>query len=274
MIVCDKRGRGKTDLLRKLQYQCEWVFEPTVAVALFDFENRGVTTVIDILDSLAEQLAAADVPVNLSRFDDMSRARALGDTGQFVKAWGSVKGSIDASGAQLSGEAQAAGVIQNIHIQHAENVGFPAWSDKIDGYARRLCQEIFFTDLFAAATNQPIVLLLDTIDAADTDLRRWLLRDLLKRRLLSGWEQHRLLVILAGTDVDELLQPLTAEQRACIEPAPTLANWELEQVRAFLTVHGCADLADAQLEVVRGAIAAGMSLVKAIALAGMWAEPD
>jgi hypothetical protein len=272
MLVSDKRGRGKTDLLRKLRYQCEAVFDPPVPVAMFDFEVNGVTAELDIVDHLAEQLVAADVPVNLPHYDDLSRARLEGQTGQFVQAWSSARGSIDLSGAHLSGEAQAAGIINNFNVESGATLVLPDWNDGFDRQARRLCQEAFFSDLLTAAREQPIVLLFDTVNAADDVMRRWLLRDLMKRRLLNGWEDHRLIAIIAGTDVEDLVEPLSGPLLDGLEPLASLTGWESEHVRAFLAAHGYANLSDEDIEVVQVAIASGKSLVTALQVAAVIKE--
>ncbi|WP_148571640.1 hypothetical protein [Nocardioides caldifontis] len=267
MVVCDRQGRGKTALLRKLRYQCEYVVDPPVPVALFDFDTEPVTDEIDVVTRLAEDLGEADDPVPLPTFEKLNHARTIRDTGQFVQAWQSVQGAVDLSGASVSGEAQAAGVIQNIHVQHVETLSFPEWTEPLDRHVRKLCKEAFFSDLLRAAQGRPVVLLLDTVDAADQDMRRWLLRDLLRRRLLSDWEHHRLLLLIAGTDVDQLLEPLTPEQQECLEPVATLKSWGPDHVRAFLQVHGYDGFSDEEIDVVQKAIEAGKSLVKAMQVA-------
>ena len=269
MLVSDKRGRGKTDLLRKLRYQCEYVFDPPVPVAMFDFEANGVTAEIDIIDHLAEQLFAADVPVELPHYDALSQARLEGKAGQFVSAWTSARGSIDLSGAHLSGEAQAAGIINNYTVESGGTLVLPDWNDGFDRRARQLCQEAFFSDLLRATRAQPIVLLFDTVNAADDVMRRWLLRDLMKRRLLTGWQDHRLLTIVAGTDVDDLVKPLNGPLLDGLEPLASLTGWESQHVRAFLLAHGYADLSDEDIDVVRVAIASGWSLVNALQVAAI-----
>lgn len=275
LAVSDKPGRGKTDLLRKLRYQCEWLSSPAVPVALFDFDSRGVVQVVDILVSLAEQFADGTVPIELPRFETLSRARALENASQLRTAWGSVRGSINLTGANLSGEAQAAGVINNIEIRHADNVSTNyEWSEKLERYAQRLCVEAFFADLLKAATERPVVLLFDTVNSADADTRRWLLTGLILRWLLRNWRSHKLIVVIAGTDVNELLQPLPANQRECIEPAPTLAGWEIDHVRAFLALHGCDGLDDRQIVFMKESIAKGQSLVRAIQIAQLLMEQD
>jgi hypothetical protein len=271
MIVSDENGRGKTDLLRKLRYQCEYIFDPSVAVALFDFETNEVSEEMDVIETIAEQLVDGEVRIELPHFTELNDARSWRDTGKFVKSWRSVQGSVDLTGAELTGGAEAAGIMYK--IEHVENLSFPDWTDKMERQARRLCKEAFFSDLLAAARDTPIVLLVDTVDAADEDLRRWVLRDLLRRRLLSTWEERRLLLVLAGTDVKELIRPLNEQQRECLEPVPSLAGWEEGHVRDFLDVHGYRGLSDVDIELVRSAIAGGKSLVKALQMAEVLSEP-
>ena len=273
MVVSDRRGRGKTDLLRKLRHQCEWR-NPPVSAALFDFEARGVTTDIEIVECLAEQLRDAAGGLELANYERLSQARLIGDVGKFAQEWSVMSGSINLTSAQLSGEAQAAGIINNIHIEHVASMTTPEWNEALDKHARRLCKEAFFSDLLEATRESPVVLIFDTVNSADQDMRRWLVNELLRRRLLANWQEHHLLLILAGTDVDQLLEPLVAmSEGARLLPASPLHEWGPDEVRAFLAAHGIDGFVDKEVESIQNVIAAGLSLVKALQIAELMKEP-
>jgi len=272
MVVSDTPGRGKTDLLRKLRHQCEWG-EPQVPTAMFDFEARSVTSEMEIMDDVADQLK--QVGVVLPSYERLAEARLFQRIGQFAEVWKSVSGSIDLSGAQLSGAAQAAGVIVNIRVEEGGTLeGLPgaAWSDALDTHAWRLCREAFFSDLLEVARERPVALFFDTVNSADEEMRRWLVNELVRRRLLTSREEHHLLLVLAGTDADVLMAPVNALGPECLLPAEPLQAWESEQVQAFLAVHGFPNMADADIETIRIMIGAGTSLVKAIKIAAILRE--
>ena len=72
MIVSDGRGRGKTDLLRKLRYVCSYLQE--VPVALVDLEVHRVGEEFDIAQTIRNQLAQGGV--EFKGFDDLDQARS------------------------------------------------------------------------------------------------------------------------------------------------------------------------------------------------------
>ena len=272
MVVSDSRGRGKTDLLRKLRHQCEWG-DPQVPAAMFDFEARSVTSEVEIMDDVADQLKQVDV--DLPSYEKLAQAMLFRDIGQFAEVWRSVSGSIDLSGAQLSGAAQAAGIIVNIRVEKGGSLeGLPGatWSDALDKHAWRLCREAFFSDLLEVARERPVALFFDTVNSADEEMRRWLVNELVRRRLLTNWREHHLVLVLAGTDADVLMAPVNAMGPDCLLPAEPLQEWESEHVQAFLAVHGYQDLTVADVESIRRMIGEGKSLVTAIQIAEILRE--
>lgn len=272
MVVSDSRGRGKTDLLRKLRHQCDWG-NPPVPAAMFDFEARSVTSEMEILDEVADQLSK--VGVDLPSYTTLVQARFLSNVGQFVEAWRSVSGSIDLTGAHLSGAAQAAGVIVNIKVEEgasADGLLGGGWNDAIGKHTWRLCREAFFSDLLEVARERPVALFFDTVNSADEEMRRWLVNELVRLRLLTNWQEHRLLLVLAGTDADQLMAPVSAQGPDCLLPAEPLREWEREQVRAFLEVHGYQNMTENDIDHIRKLIGDGRSLVAVIQIAQILKE--
>jgi hypothetical protein len=185
LIVRDGDGRGKTDLLRKLRWQCESQFDPPVPVALFNFEDERVSH-FDVVVELARQLSSGSPSVDLSRFDELASALEAPDQRAFAAAVGQAfEGSIsiNADNAQLHDEAKVIGAQVNIG---SVSFGTRAWDDKAEKLAQSKCIEAFLADLGTAGHDAPIVVLIDTVNAADTELRRWLVRQLLVEKLLTG----------------------------------------------------------------------------------------
>jgi len=261
MIVSDGRGRGKTDLLRKLRYVCSYLQE--VPVALVDLEVHRVGEEFDIAQTIRNQLAQGGV--EFKGFDDLDQARSLGDKTHFMGRLQSVEGTVDLSGATVSGQAIIAG--QMFKIEHTDNVSLPPWTDESERYARALCVEALFHDLHAYSQEKALVLLFDAVDRADETMRRWVLLDVLRRRFLGEAANRRIVLVLAGVGLDAMLGGLKPEQRDCLEPVATLSEWDFEHVARFLDVHGYPNLSDSDIQLIHGVIASGKPLTTALMFA-------
>jgi len=232
LVVSDKSGMGKSDLLRKLRYLCEYIHEvPVALVDLADFQNRPEE--FPIIEQLHKELSReAAFPT----FDALNTARAFKDAHKFYQQAVDVRGVIDLTDAEISGGTLAGTVFQ---IEHAENVGTPDWSEQAEDVAKALCKRAFFTELMSVAHDRPVVILLDTIDKTGEELRRWLFRDLLKDRVLTNWAEHRVILVMAGKDLYDLVEPrIHADLKGCVEPITIKTEWTSELVEEFLAVHG------------------------------------
>jgi hypothetical protein len=259
LIVSDGDGRGKTDLLRKLRWQCESQFDRPVPVALFNFEDERVSH-FDVVVELARQLSTGSEPVEFPRFDELAAALDAPDQRAFAEAVArALKGTvhINASNAQLEDEAKVIGAQVNIA---SVSFGARPWDDKAAKLAQSRCIEAFLADLGAAGHDRPIVVLIDTVNAADSELRRWLVRQLLVEKLLTEWQDHQVLFVLAGRDIDSLVQGLNESQRQRLESAPRLSGWTKDEVQAFLAVHGYPNLSEQGVATMVTAIEQGTSL--------------
>lgn len=263
MIVSDGRGRGKTDLLRKLRYVCSYLQE--VPVALVDLEVHRIGEEFDIAQTIRKQLAQGEVEVEFKGFDDLDQARSLGDKTHFMGRLKSVEGTVDLSGATVSGQAIIAGTM--FKVEHTDNVSLPPWTDETERYARALCVEALFQDLHAYSQDKALVLLFDAVDRADETMRRWVLLDVLRRRFLGEAANRRIVLVLAGVGLDSMLAGLKPEQRECLEPVATLSEWDLEHVARFLDVHGYPNLSDSDVQLIHNFIASGKSLTTALTIA-------
>jgi len=151
--------------------------------------------------------------------------------------------------ATVSGAAKIAGMM--FIIENAENVVLPTWTAEIDSLARLLCVDAFLSDLASFTQENLVVLLFDTLDEVGEELRRWILSEVVRRMALTNWENRRLVVVLAGEDIRELVYGrLPKEQHPCIELLETFGSWTLDEVREFLRVHGFTDLTKLEVKAI------------------------
>lgn len=257
LMVSDRGGMGKTALLRKLRYLCDWTHRcPVALIDLREFESRP--DVFELVSQLRKGLNGSGV--TFPRFDSLNGARAFQDPEPF-RTWARpVKGTVDAREAQVGGQARVAGTI----IEYAEHVGTPPWNDQAENEAQILCCHAFLEDLLAYTQRHTVVLLFDTVEKAREELQRWIFLELIREPLVRGWKDQRLIIVLAGQDIAELLMKrLGAEGRECIEPIAPLSNWNLDHVAEFLRANDITNLSQATVESIHGLLRAGHTLHQA-----------
>jgi hypothetical protein len=277
LTVSDKPGMGKSDLLRKLRFVCEFRHDvPVALVDMQDFQNRPEE--FAIIEKLVGDLSHNDPPGQPSFpvFNRLNKARIFQDRNSFYEQAIDVRGQIDLQEANVSG-GTIGGVI--FQVEHAGTVALPTWPAEAERAARELCVTAFFTDLLAAARERPMVILIDTVDSAGDTLLRWLFLDFLRKGLLANWADHRLVVVLAGKGVHQLLEPrLLEDHRPHVEPLSMSTDWTVEQVEEFLRVHGFGEripaLSPGDVDLVRRAVLGGHPLTKVLAIAEQYASPD
>jgi len=261
LMVSDRGGMGKSALLRKLRYLCDWTHRcPVALIDLREFESRP--DVFELVSRLRKGLNDRDV--TFPKFDALNRARAFHDSEPF-RTWArSVKGTVDAREAQVGGQARVAGTI----IEHAEHVGSGPWNDHAENEAQTLCCHAFLEDLLAYTHRHTVVLLFDTVEKAGEELRRWIFLELIREPLVHGWRDQRLIIVLAGQDIAELLpERLGAEGRECVESIASLSNWNLDHVTEFLKVNGFTNLNQADVESIHALLSAGRTPHQALLIA-------
>ncbi|SRR6266508_154797 len=265
LVVSDKNGMGKSVLLRRLRYLCDYIHD--IPVALIPFEEfTSRPDLFAIIRPLRKDLSAGGVAFPI--FDDLNLARTFRDTARFSERLRSVQGAVDLRGARVSGPARVAGTLFDIGRAENVNVTPPPWDEEAESTARARCIEVFLGDLMTCSQERPVVLLFDTVEQASEELRRWLFLELVHKRVLLDWKRHKLIVVLAGQGVAELLEGrLRPEHRECIEPIASLSSWGLLHVDQFLKVHGFNTLDQTQIAFIHRALGEGHTLTYALALA-------
>jgi hypothetical protein len=252
LIVSDKPGQGKSVLLRKLRWLCDFQFGvPAALVPLEEYEQRPdeLTLATDIVDQLA-----ASVPFD--KFNHLASARSLREARSFERPFG-VQGQVLATEAQISGGTVAGTVIQNASIT------LPDWDGPSEREARRQCLSAFHTELVEHSAEQPVVIIFDTLDKSPEPLRRWVFLQILKGAILDRTEQgHKLIVVVAGVGLNEMLRSIFADTfETCFEPISSLGSWGRNELEQFLQVHSCNGLSGDDVEMLlRNRVEFGRSL--------------
>jgi hypothetical protein len=264
LVVSDRGGMGKSTLLRKLRYLCDVTHScPVALVDLREFKDRP--DVFKLVRALRNELNGGGII--FPRFDAFNRARAFQDPEPFRTWTRPVQGAVDARQAQVGGQTRVAGVIIE-HAEHvAEHVGTRPWNDQAENEAQALCCHAFLEDLLTYTQGRTVVLLFDTVEANE-ELRRWIILELIREPLVRGYKDQRLIVVLAGQDVAELItERLGTEGRECTESIASLSNWDLDHVTKFLKVNGFINLNQLDYEFIHDKLSVGYTLHQALLIA-------
>jgi 5S rRNA maturation endonuclease (ribonuclease M5) len=263
LLVSDKSGMGKSDVLRKLRYLCEYTHGvPAALLDLRELESRPdvFPHVVTLRNALEK--GGARFPT----FDAMNGARREHDRSYLPERW--LKGVVNLAGAQIKDTAKVSGIMTV--IEHPDHVymGQPQWTDEDETEARSRCVESFLDDLMECSRKQSAVVLLDTVDKAGEEIQRWIFLELIRKRLLPTRKDCKLIIVLAGQGVAEMLNDrLQPADRECIEPIASLTGWDENHVAQFLAVHGYNGLKKAEIRIIHELLSINYTLAQALILA-------
>jgi hypothetical protein len=268
MVVSDKGGMGKTDLLRKLRLLCERDYDvPVALLPLEDFASRPDE--FAVVSSMHKALR--DSGAHLPSFDELNQARALKNTTGFLERLERVAAVVDMRNAAVTGAAKIAAMM--INVEHAQNVVLPPWSEDADAQARALCVEAFLADLRAYAQERPVALLFDSVEKIGEHLRRWVLSEIVRKLALTDWESRKLVIVLAGQGAREMVYGRLPEvQHNCIEPVFAFQPWTAGQVREFLEVNDLTDMRPNEVEAIHSLLTGGHTLAAALMYARLFKD--
>ncbi len=264
LAVSDDGGRGKSTLLKKLRDLCKWHYSiPVALVPLEDFENCPDELVL--VTDIAEQLRG--MGVQFPAFDRLLRARSFHDVGMFARDM--YCGGVDGRHAIINKSIVAGTLYEIENVEQLIKIGPQEWSDEADLQAKRICVEAFLSELFDMAHQRPVVVLFDTVESAHEKLMDWLFLALVNRRIVADANgDHKLLMVLAGRELEALLRSRFSDYDSFFESMPSLGAWRLEDTKRLLEVKGYGRL---DLDVVKllhkKIVARHMSLADALTIA-------
>jgi hypothetical protein len=270
LVVSDQSGMGKSDVLRKLRYLCEYTHSvPAALLDLRELESRP--DVFRLVVSLRNALA--DGGAGFPTFDALNTARRDHDRSRFQQGSPSLRGIVDMAGAQVSDSAKVAATMTVIEQPGQVYVGQPQWTDDDEIEARSACVEGFLEDLLDCSRDQPAVVLFDTVDKAGENIQRWIFLELIRKRMLPTRQDRRLIIVLAGQGVADMLSDrLKPADRECIEPIASLSKWNRHHVAEFLGVHGFNGLKEEEIGVIHDLLHMNYTLAQALVFAQTLAE--
>lgn len=267
LTIKDRTGRGKSALMRRLEYNCKWTLQVPVALILLDqlddATDFGMISAVHA--ALANDLTFKTfAPLNLALaqrketvFGNLARATP-------------VQGSIEMEGASVTGQNNTfAGKVTNVNSQTAIiNAPGPAtFTPAEELLARRNCMEAFLADLKDICQETPVVILLDAWDRCrSSELQRWI-RDTLLRVHCFDLKRRpsKLVFVLAGCDMPGFKETLGDERyHNLVKSISSLGDWDESHVAQFLELNGFCGVGNDEVKLICEKLKGGLSLLNAL----------
>lgn len=236
LSITDSGGKGKSQLLRRLQHRCMTV-RPRIPVSLIALDQLADPSPLAIVKQAASDLMDR-FGVPLPDFDKVDKARLAGD---FM----TIRATIDLQGASFEGarEVKISGAMAT--LQHADTVvvssGAPqALTPEQESTARDLCVRAFFDDLKRYTKENPVVLMLDAYERAPQELKTWIVNHMLERYFFDiSNRPQRLVLVVAGRETPRLDLNWSPEDCSAVaRSVDKLGTWEKRHVEECLRTHG------------------------------------
>ncbi len=273
LAIQDESGKGKSTLLRRLEYNCQWRLDcPVVLIALDQLkEASAFGLVANIRERLRGDLRF-DLPfpnydfLNLARANKKEEAFALA-----ARSTPTVQGTVSAQGASITGSGfTVAGTVNTttINATTVNMAGSKEWGIEQETLALHQCILAFFEDFIAICKDRPVALLLDAWEGCNSALKPWILNTLLGVYCFNLERRpQKLVVVLAGREKSGMdFKAYLGEDRCdkLVKSISSLGAWELEHVKQFLAVNDLAGIDDSDADYICKKLKQGWSLQKAL----------
>jgi hypothetical protein len=267
LTIEDRSGRGKSALMRRLEYNCKWTWEVPVALVLLDQlddpTDFGLVSAVhaalanDLTFNVFEPLYLALARRNEAVFGNPAASRAA-----------QVQGTVYMEGSSTTGGGN---IVAGSLVQAPAAIVNPpaAFNPAEELLARKNCLEAFFTDLKEICQETPIVVLLDAWDRCrSSKLQDWI-RDILLRIHCFDLKKRpaKLVLVLAGCDVPDFKGMLgDPRYHNLVRSISSLGDWDESHVAQFLELNGHAGVGSTEVKLICEKLKAGWSLQDALNL--------
>lgn len=233
LAVKDTGGMGKSHLLEKFQYRCRVNKPKRTPVALVALDQLSDYSPLYLIQLLADQLATHNV--RLDTYVKYENARLSGDFSSMISS----------VYLQDSNFTDAQDVSIGTVIKHADVVSLtPGGTAKLTSAQEKAAQNVvissFFGDLKKYCSRQAVVIMFDSYERCDTNLREWITRVFLDSLFFGDLSQlGSLAFVVAGRDIPTF-DSFWAEDdcAALVKSINELRKWKKEHVEECLRVHG------------------------------------
>ena len=298
LTICDRGGRGKSSLLKRLLYNCQFDLKPQASGCIVELDRLAANpSPFFLIRSIHEGLTkvtGADIRDRFAKFQRLNAARELRDFSLFEEeGTGSsgVRVSAMASIGSVSEGSRAAGV----NLEHVQNAQITQtyqraeFTEEQELRAQQKCVEAFFDDLRVVCATQSVVVMFDTWERCNLQLRDWIRDEFLANHTLNpdpNMRPDRLLVVVAGRPYEppdtryglrsDEFRPLfdsTEDLEATVRSVKELSQWEAEHVSRFMVLNGCPAPGEEEIQFIQSKLSLGWSLEKILTFIDQYLRP-
>lgn len=296
LTICDGGGRGKSSLLRRLKYNCQYEMDPPVPSCLIELDRLHDPSAFTLTSALVLGFTVRGVNIGerFAKFNIVDQAIALRDYSLFEEGTAfrprDPRTSATASAQMVQAGGLNAGMYQN--IERAENVHIAPredFSNELKRRAEHRCVAAFFDDLRTVCASTRMVVLLDGWERCNLALRTWIHDEMLGNHVLHpdrNLRPEKFRVVIAGRPHDppttrhglraDEFRPLfrsDEEFSATVLSRKTLSEWGNDHISQFMTLNGCPEPSEAEVELIRQKLGLGWSLERILSLIDDYFRP-
>ena len=279
LTIEDVNGRGKTTLLKILQYNCRWRTNPPVSVSRVSHDLiEKVVDGFSFIEFIRQDLEQYASPVLIfTQFDKLNRARMNYNFGPFRERnpdlfleakVGSSTGIVTYKDSKIINSDSIGIQFKDTQQVIIKELPSAKWDNPIkEALAREECVNAFFEDLrtISEKCGQPIIFLIDAWGQCNEKLQNFILERIL-RPLCFDKENRpdKLIFVIAGEHIPPFSDMLGSDYPKIARSINTLSEWDEEHVQAFLKLHNCCEgLDNDEIQFLCKKIKGGLSLISA-----------
>jgi hypothetical protein len=259
LTVADAGGRGKSALLKRLEYNCLWVFKPQVAVTRIELDKLSDPSTHGLINAIRTDL----IEISFPEYDKSIFLGVGVEADIATQQVPSLIGQVPMQGASVTGTANTfAGVIAPHSVF---NIRGGAVRPEQEILLRTKSLEVFVKELIAITDGIPVVILFDAWERASPSLKEWIVNTLVRRCCFV--KRGKLVIVIAGREIPDI--PSTAESP--VRSIQSLGEWTEKHVRDFLTLHfDDFAMSDEDIRFISGKIREGWALQTVLDLVQRW----
>lgn len=295
LTVCDQGGRGKSSLLKRLRYNCQYEIKPPVPCCLLELDKLGdrdpsafnfATNVVDGFFVRGE-----NVPRLFAKFNQLNDARMAKNFRPFEDDSRSVRTRDPRVMGRSVVTTMTGGTSIGVHVEGDYNeAAVPDFTEDQEKRARDRCIDALFDDLRSICATRPMVLMLDSWERCNLPLRDWIIEEMLGNHVLNldaGLRPDKLAIVIAGRpympgqspyglrdDEFSTLFDSAVDFAECVLSIKSLSKWESEHIRKFMVINGYTEPTEDDVNFIRGLLLRGRSLEKIVTLIEDYLRPS
>jgi hypothetical protein len=261
LAISAKEGDGKSRLLENFKLRCR-TGSPHIPVSVIALSNHS--SPLSLIQNIARDLNSWGV--KFENFRKFEVARMSADYGTFIS-----QGSAHLQGADFSysQNPQISGIMTNVNS--AETVSISTAPTSLTPEQEKDAQEVvidsFFHDLHDYCSNKRVVLMLDSFDKCDDELKDWITGDFFQKNfIIDRCESCLLALVIAGIKVPDF-HKLWSKEKCDLKllTINELGRWTKEDVAECLRAHGVKNCEADALDTIYGMIIKlGMPVIQVV----------